>query len=121
MTVDYAAWDRMTRRWTVYDAPAMPLKKADFGPYNMRCRTIQYAVTDHVLCPQTPLAARQKHTQTTKNDGLSKKRRFIYIDKVHRKAGRARERARLTSHRRQIDLGARARAGELTGASDFEA
>ena len=23
VTVDYAAWDRMTRRWTVYDAPAM--------------------------------------------------------------------------------------------------
>ena len=66
VTVDDAALDRMTRRWTVYDAPAMPLKKADFGPYNMRCRTIQYAMPDHVLCPQTPLAARQKAIQTLK-------------------------------------------------------
>ena len=49
----------------------VPLKKADFGPYNMRCRTIQYAMPDHVLCPQTRLAARQKAYSNQKNDGLS--------------------------------------------------
>ena len=85
VTVDDAAWDRMTRRWTVYDAPAVADAVEEGGilghgicdarPYNMRCRTIYYA-------PPTPLAARQKQLKRSKT-----KKTTVYLPVVGAKPG----------------------------------
>ena len=91
VTVDDAAWDRMTRRWTVYDAPAVADAVearrilghtiCDAGPYNMRCRTMYYA----------PKSLSQPAKSILKPYGDRKRSSVSFI---YREAGRARERAR---------------------------
>ena len=83
---------------------------------------IQYAMPDHTICDARPCIMPPNPSRSPpKAYSNDKKRRFIYIDKNDTERPGALANARAwRSHRRQIDLGARARAGELRNAGYFD-